>query len=164
MAKERFAIKSAIYGTLHDLSKEGAENDIDISYINAFEIGASEEVLEARAQGLKAIVMSTDKSMTFKIDAEVLDEDGLMLLLGGQYDGEGRIVVAETPSTTYSFTGTFNLTMSDGSTAIKKCTIPKCKPQISDAVSLSALDLSTFSLTFDILADDEGQFLIIENN
>ena len=159
---QRFAIKSAIYGTLHDITASGSDNDIDISYINSWELGASEDTLEARAQGEKAIVMSTNKSLTFKIDAEVLDEDGLMLLLGAVKDSEGKLVVGETPDTIYQFTGTFKLTTADGQTLVRKCTIEKCKPQISYSVTLSALDLSTFSLTFDILADDNGNFLTIE--
>lgn len=158
---QKFAIKSAVYGTLTDLSN--SENTIDISYINVWELGASEDVLEARAQGEKAITVSTNKSLTFRIDAEVLDEDGLMLLLGGKKEGN-KIIVGTTPDNMYSFEGTFYLTMDNGTQAIKKCKIGKCKPQISDSVSLSALDLSTFSLTFDILQDDEGNYLTIEDN
>ena len=158
---QKFAIKSAVYGTLTNLAD--SEKTIDISYINVWELGASEDVLEARAQGEKAITVSTNKSMTFRIDAEVLDEDGLMLLIGGTKDASGKIVVGETPDDMYSFEGTFYLTTDDGQRLIKKAVIKKCKPQISDSVSLSALDLSTFSLTFDILKDDEGNYLTIED-
>lgn len=159
---QKFAIKSAVYGTLTNLVDQ--EKTIDISYINVWELGASEDVLEARAQGEKAITVSTNKSMTFRIDAEVLDEDGLMLLIGGQKDESGKIVVGTTPDTMYSFEGIFYLTADDGQQLVKKAVINKCKPQISDSVSLSALDLSTFSLTFDILKDDEGNYLTIEDN
>ena len=109
---QKFAIKSAVYGTLTNLVD--TEKTIDISYINVWELGASEDVLEARAQGEKAITVSTNKSMTFRIDAEVLDEDGLMLLIGGQKDENGKIVVGTTPDTMYSFEGIFYLTADDG--------------------------------------------------
>ena len=84
---------------------------------------------------------------------QILEE--ITELIGGTKDASGKIVVGETPDDMYSFEGTFYLTTDDGQRLVKKATIKKCKPQISDSVSLSALDLSTFSLTFDILKDDE---------
>lgn len=159
-----FAIKSAVYGTLHNVADADNTKDIDITYINKWDLGASEDQLIAKAQGVDCISMSANKKMTFTIDAEVLDENGLMLLVGGTKGEDGTITVGATPSTVYKFEGTFSLIKKDGTTVVKKATIERCKPQISDTVSLNASELSTFSLTFDILVDDKGNFLTIANN
>ena len=161
----KFAIKSACYGTLHNVAEADNTNDIDISYINQWDLGAEETTLEARAQGKTAITLSSDKKMNFTVNAEVLDEDGLMLLVGGTKKETGEIIVGDTPSTVYKFEGIAHLSMEDGSSVAKKITIPKCRPRPSDSVSFSATELSTFSLQFDILYDaTTNAFLTIADN
>ena len=46
---------------------------------------------------------------------------------------------------------------------IIKMTAKKVKPQIPSDFGTSSLDLSTYSITFDILADGDGHFFTLED-
>ena len=158
------AIKNCCQGTLHPVGESSTDKDIKLDYVNTFKIAQSEDVLTARADGKSKITMSANKSMTFTVDMEVFDDNGLALLLGGTIEeGTGKIIVGDTPDEVYEYKGVFTIVTEDGTTEVKKATMTKVKPQIPGDFGTSSLDLSTYSLTFDILADSNGHFYTLEN-
>ena len=156
------AIKNCCQGTLHPVGESGTDKDIKLDYVNTFNIAQSEDVLTARADGKSKITMSANKSMTFTVDMEVFDDNGLALLLGGTIEnGTGKITVGDTPDKVYEYKGVFTIVTEDGTTEVKEATMAKVKPQIPSDFGTSSLDLSTYSLTFDVLADGTGNFLTL---
>lgn len=158
------AIKNCCQGTLHPVGESGTDKDIKLDYVNTFNIAQSEDTLNCRANGKNVITISANKAVSFTVDMEVFDDNGLMLLLGATKGVDGKLTVGDTPSTIYEYTGTFTIIGEDNTTTVKKMTAKKVKPQLPADFGTSSLDLSTYSITFDILADGEGHFFTLEDN
>lgn len=158
------AIKNCCQGTLHPVGESGTDKDIKLDYVNTFNIAQSEDTLNCRADGKNVITISANKAVSFTVDMEVFDDNGLMLLLGATKDTSGKLIVGDTPSTIYEYTGVFTIIGEDNTTTVKKMTAKKVKPQIPADFGTSSLDLSTYSITFDILADGEKHFFTLEDS
>ena len=158
------AIKNCCQGVLHPVGESGTDKDINLNYVNTFNIAQSEDTLNCRADGKNVITISANKAVSFTVDMEVFDDNGLMLLLGATKDTSGKLIVGDTPSTIYEYTGVFTIIGEDNTTTVKKMTAKKVKPQIPTDFSTSSLDLSTYSITFDILADGDGHFFTLEDS
>ena len=158
------AIKNCCQGTLHPVGESGTDKDIKLDYVNTFNIAQSEDTLNCRADGKNVITISANKAVSFTVDMEVFDDNGLMLLLGATKGPDGKLTVGDTPSTIYEYTGVFTIIGEDNTTTVKKMTAKKVKPQIPSDFGTSSLDLSTYSITFDILADGEGHFFTLEDS
>lgn len=158
------AIKNCCQGTLHPVGESGTDKDIKLDYVNTFNIAQSEDTLNCRADGKNVITISANKAVSFTVDMEVFDDNGLMLLLGATKGLDGKLTVGDTPSTIYEYTGVFTIIGEDNTTTVKKMTAKKVKPQLPADFGTSSLDLSTYSITFDILADGEGHFFTLEDN
>ena len=158
------AIKNCCQGVLHPVGESGTDKDINLNYVNTFNIAQSEDTLNCRADGKNVITISANKAVSFTVDMEVFDDNGLMLLLGATKDTSGKLIVGDTPATIYEYTGTFTIIGDDNTTTVKKMTAKKVKPQIPTDFGTSSLDLSTYSITFDILADEDGHFFTLEDS
>ena len=156
------AIKNCCQGKLHPVGESGEDKDIKLDYVNTFNIAQSEDTLNCRADGKNVITISANKAVSFTVDMEVFDDNGLMLLLGATKDASSsKLTVGDTPSTIYEYTGVFTIIGEDNTTTVKKMTAKKVKPQIPSDFGTSSLDLSTYSITFDILADGDGNFFTL---
>ena len=159
------AIKNCCQGKLHPVGETGEDKDIKLDYVNTFNIAQSEDTLNCRADGKNVITISANKAVSFTVDMEVFDDNGLMLLLGATKDASSsKLIVGDTPATIYEYTGVFTIVGEDNTTTVKKMTAKKVKPQIPSDFGTSSLDLSTYSITFDILADGEGHFFTLEDS
>ena len=157
------AIKNCCQGKLHPVGEAGEDKDIKLDYVNTFNIAQSEDTLNCRADGKNVITISANKAVSFTVDMEVFDDNGLMLLLGATKGPDGKLTVGDTPSTIYEYTGVFTIIGEDNTTTVKKMTAKKVKPQLPADFGTSSLDLSTYSITFDILADADGHFFTLED-
>ena len=155
------AIKNCCQGKLHPIGEAGEDKDIKLDYVNTFNIAQSEDTLNCRADGKNVITISANKAVSFTVDMEVFDDNGLMLLLGATKGVDGKLTVGDTPSTIYEYTGVFTIIGDDNKTTVKEMTAKKVKPQIPSDFGTSSLDLSTYSITFDILADNDGNFFTL---
>ena len=158
------AIKNCCQGKLHPVGEVGEDKDIKLDYVNTFNIAQSEDTLNCRADGKNVITISANKAVSFTVDMEVFDDNGLMLLLGATKGPDGKLTVGDTPSTIYEYTGVFTIIGDDNKTTVKEMTAKKVKPQIPSDFGTSSLDLSTYSITFDILADSDGHFFTLEDS
>ena len=94
---------------------------------------------------------------------KVIDEDFLCMMLGGKKGGAGEIIVSgEVPNQSYTAEGTFRMVSLTGE-QYKKIKFHNLKAQVSADLTLSASEISSFSLVLDIMADDEGKVITIEN-
>ena len=98
------------------------------------------------------------------MNCQVMDEDFLCMMLGGVKGSDGKISVGSNiPDQSYTAEGTFRTTSTAGN-QYKKIKFYNLKAQVSADLTLSATDVSEFSLVLDILADDTGKIMDIENS
>lgn len=163
MAQETlFVIEGAMQGKLHPNGETGTDKDVALDYVNAFNLGQSEDSLNARADGKNKITLKANKAMTFTAEMEVMNFDMFLVTLGATKDAEGKVHIGDSPSTTYTYTGKMKLKFPDGTRKILNATIANCTPQITEDFGTSSLDLQTYSVTFDVGTDDNGDFMTFE--
>ena len=158
-----YAIKSCVQGTLHDVSALDTTNDIAIDFCNTFSQERSSDSLEARADGVAAITIESNVTLTFTLGMEVLSKEVLALVLGGEIKENKIVVSKDAPSKVFSYTGVFTMIGDDGTKKIQKMTIGKCTPVANSTVDFSAIDLSTFELQFSCAPDESGNFYTVED-
>ena len=156
---ELFIIQEAVQGNLHPNSAEDTSKDIDLDYVNAWNIEQSEDSMSARANGKKKITVYSNKDLSFTVEAEVLNEEAMLFILGATKDGEGNITIGDTPTETYTYTGVAKMKFADGTVKLMDITIPSCMPVIGDNFGTSSLDLQTYSIKFSCGTDEDGNFL-----
>ena len=162
MKTDVFVIEGAVQGKLHPNNAKDDTTDVALDYVNAFNLGQSEDSLNARADGKNKITLKANKAVTFTAEMEVMNFDMFLITLGATKGATGKITVGDTPSTTYTYTGKVKLKFPDGSRTILNATIPNCTPQISEDFGTSSLDLQTYSVTFDVGTNEDGDFIIFE--
>ena len=81
---------------------------------------------------------------------------------GGEITGTKIQVKGTIPSKYYKMEGTFEVVNEDGSTEIKSIKFSKAKAQPNADLTISAQEISDFSLTWDILVDDQDLILEID--
>lgn len=97
------------------------------------------------------------------MNCQVMDDDFLCMMLGATKGADGKIsVTSSVPNQSYTAEGTFRTTSLAGD-QYKKIKFYNLKAQVSADLTLSASDVSEFSLKLDIMADDTGKILDIEN-
>ena len=65
MAQETlFVIEGAMQGKLHPNGETGADKDVALDYVNAFNLGQSEDTLNARADGKNKITLKANKQVS----------------------------------------------------------------------------------------------------
>ncbi len=97
------------------------------------------------------------------MNCQVMDDDFLCMMLGATKSSDGKIsVTSSVPNQSYTAEGTFRTTSLAGD-QYKKIKFYNLKAQVSADLTLSASDVSEFSLKLDIMADDTGKILDIEN-
>ena len=161
---ELFIIQEAVQGNLHPNSAVDTSKDIDLDYVNAWNIEQSEDSLSARANGKKKITVYTNKELSFTVEAEVLNEEAMLFILGATKDGEGNITIGDTPTETYTYTGVAKMKFADGTVKLMDITIPSCSPVIGDSFGTSSLDLQTYSIKFSCATDEDGNFLKMKDH
>ena len=156
---ELFIIQEAVQGNLHPNSAVDTSKDIDLDYVNAWNIEQSEDSMSARANGKKKITVYSNKDLSFTVEAEVLNEEAMLFILGATKDVEGNITIGDTPTETYTYTGVAKMKFADGTIKLMDITIPSCMPVIGDSFGTSSLDLQTYSIKFSCGTDEDGNFL-----
>ena len=100
-----FVIQEAVQGQLKPNSAEDDSKNIQLDYVNAWNIEQSEDELNARANGKKKITVRANKDLSFTVEAEVLNEEAMLFILGATKDAQGNITIGDTPTETYTYTG-----------------------------------------------------------
>lgn len=161
MAGTLFAIKDAI-----DLKiSKAKENTVFtvIDYLNDCQIQMDSEQVYATKKGDNYISFSSGRTGTLTMNCQVMDDDFLCMMLGATKDAQGKISVdSKVPNQSYTAEGTFRTTSLNGD-QYKKIKFYNLKAQVSADLTLSATDVSEFSLVLDIMADDTGKIMDIEN-
>ena len=156
-----FAIKDAI-----DLkiTKQGESSVFTvIDYLNDCQIQMDSEQVYATKKGDNFISFSSGRTGTLTMNCQVMDDDFLCMMLGATKDSGGKITVTSAvPNQSYTAEGTFRTTSTTGD-QFKKIKFYNLKAQVSADLTLSATDVSEFSLVLDIMADDAGKIMDIEN-
>ena len=156
-----FAIKDAIDLKIKKKGEETVFTTID--YLNDCQIQMDSEQVYATKKGDNFISFSSGRTGTLTMNCQVMDDDFLCMMLGATKDGQGKITVTSAvPNQTYTAEGTFRTTSTTGD-QFKKIKFYNLKAQVSADLTLSATDVSEFSLVLDIMADDSGKIMDIEN-
>ena len=156
-----FAIKDAIDLKIKKKGDETVFTTID--YLNDCQIQMDSEQVYATKKGDNYISFSSGRTGTLTMNCQVMDDDFLCMMLGATKDSGGKITVTSAvPNQSYTAEGTFRTTSLDGD-QYKKIKFYNLKAQVSADLTLSATDVSEFSLVLDIMADDQGKIMDIEN-
>ena len=156
-----FAIKDAIDLKIKKKGDETVFTTID--YLNDCQIQMDSEQVYATKKGDNFISFSSGRTGTLTMNCQVMDDDFLCMMLGATKDSGGKIsVTSAVPNQTYTAEGTFRTTSTTGD-QFKKIKFYNLKAQVSADLTLSATDVSEFSLVLDIMADDSGKIMDIEN-
>ena len=156
-----FAIKDAIDLKIKKKGEETVFTTID--YLNDCQIQMDSEQVYATKKGDNFISFSSGRTGTLTMNCQVMDDDFLCMMLGATKDSGGKIsVTSAVPNQTYTAEGTFRTTSTTGD-QFKKIKFYNLKAQVSADLTLSATDVSEFSLVLDIMADDNGKIMDIEN-
>lgn len=153
----RFAIKDVMDLTLTPLAGGGAP--ITIDYLNGASITWDEESVAAKKKGKDTIIFGSPKTGEFKIEAEVIDDNFLALMTGGELTAGVIEVGALSPSTMYSIKGTFAVVEEGGEVKNKEITLYSAKPNATGELNFSAEDIANFSITFTLAANAEDKFM-----
>ena len=160
MAGTLFAIKDAI-----DLKiTKAKESNVFtvINYLNDCQIQMDSEQVYATKKGDNYISFSSGRTGTLTMNCQVMDDDFLCMMLGATKSGDKIAVDSKVPNQSYTAEGTFRTTSLKGD-QFKKIKFYNLKAQVSADLTLSASDVSEFSLVLDIMADDNGKIMDIEN-
>ena len=156
-----FAIKDAIDLKIKKKGDETVFTTID--YLNDCQIQMDSEQVYATKKGDNYISFSSGRTGTLTMNCQVMDDDFLCMMLGATKDSGGKITVTSAvPNQSYTAEGTFRTTSLDGD-QVKKIKFYNLKAQVSADLTLSASDVSEFSLVLDIMADNTGKIMDIEN-
>ena len=156
-----FAIKDAIDLKIKKKGDETVFTTID--YLNDCQIQMDSEQVYATKKGDNYISFSSGRTGTLTMNCQVMDDEFLCMMLGATKDAQGKISVdSKVPNQSYTAEGTFRTTSLDGD-QYKKIKFYNLKAQVSADLTLSATDVSEFSLVLDIMADDNGKIMDIEN-
>ena len=156
-----FAIKDAIDLKIKKKNEETVFTTID--YLNDCQIQMDSEQVYATKKGDNYISFSSGRTGTLTMNCQVMDDDFLCMMLGATKDSSGKIsVTSAVPNQSYTAEGTFRTTSLDGD-QVKKIKFYNLKAQVCADLTLSASDVSEFSLVLDIMADDQGKIMDIEN-
>lgn len=153
-----FAIKDAIDLKITKSGESTVYTTID--YLNDCQIQLDTEQVYATKKGNNYISFSSGRTGTLTMNAEVIDDDFLAMMLGGTKDSEGIKVTGAVPNQSFTAEGTFRVTSETGD-ALKKIKFYNLKAQVSADLTLSASEVSSFSLVLDILADANNKILDI---
>ena len=155
-----FAIKDAIDLKIKKKGEETVFTTID--YLNDCQIQMDSEQVYATKKGDNYISFSSGRTGTLTMNCQVMDDNFLCMMLGATKSGDKIVVDSKVPNQSYTAEGTFRTTSLDGD-QIKKIKFYNLKAQVSADLTLSASDVSEFSLVLDIMADDAGKIMDIEN-
>ena len=156
-----FAIKDAIDLKLTKVGESTVFTTID--YLNDCQIQMDSEQVYALKKGDNYISFSSGRTGTLTMNCQVMDDNFLCMMLGATKGADGKIsVTGAIPQQAYTAEGTFRTTTTAGD-QMKKIKFYNLKAQVSADLTLSATDVSEFSLVLDILADDTGKIMDIEN-
>ena len=155
-----FAIKDAIDLKIKKKGEETVFTTID--YLNDCQIQMDSEQVYATKKGDNYISFSSGRTGTLTMNCQVMDDNFLCMMLGATKSGDKIVVDSKVPNQSYTAEGTFRTTSLDGD-QIKKIKFYNLKAQVSADLTLSASDVSEFSLVLDIMADNTGKIMDIEN-
>lgn len=154
-----FAIKDAIDLKITKAGEGTVFTTID--YLNDCQIQMDSEQVYALKKGDNYISFSSGRTGTLTLNCQVMDDDFLCMMLGATKGGDGTITVTgAVPNQSYTAEGTFRTTSLTGD-EYKKIKFYNLKAQVSADLTLSATDVSDFSLVLDILADNAGKIMDI---
>ncbi len=161
---QKFAIKDVVDVVLHPIGAMDTQDDITIDYLNSCQLTLESESVYATEKGNNAISFGGSRTGTFTMSAQVIRDDFLAMMLGGTVEENGSIkVTGSIPTTSYTLTGTFNVTLANGQSVVKKMTLAKVTPQPSTDMSLSATEIAEFQLVMDVLVDNDQLLDIVDN-
>jgi hypothetical protein len=154
-----FAIKDAIDLKLTKQGESSVFTTID--YLNDIQIQMDSEQVYATRKGDNYISFSSGRTGTLTMNCEVINKQFLTMMLGGTMGADGTITVTgAVPNQAYTAEGTFKVTSLNGD-MYKQIKFYNLKAQVSADLTLSASEVSAFTLVLDILADGQGKIMDI---
>lgn len=158
-----FAIKDAIDLTFNKIGKDGSVDSgagYKIDFLNDIQIQMDAEQLYATKKGNNAVSFSSGRTGTLTMNAEVIDMQFLAMMLGGVMTGDSGAEVitvdGSVPTQAYQATGTFRIVNEGGVEDIKRITFYNLQAQVGADLTLSATEVSSFSLVLDILVGTDA--------
>lgn len=155
---QQFIIKDAADLILSPLV--GGGTPITIDYLNTFGMKTESDKLTAKAKGADVLVIYGSKTCTFELGSEVLTKEQMAMLLGGELSGTKITVKDNVSIPYYSLAGTFTLKYTDGSEEVQTLVAGKVCAEPNADLSTSATDISSYTLTMNVLATDGVLFEI----
>lgn len=139
---------------------------ITIDYANSSSLSLDSETKFAKKGGVNAVAFPGSKSGTFSLDAEVITEDWLALSMGGTLVATNNVITVKGVSDvlSYKIEGTFNVKMEDGTVKQKDLVVFSASPQSKAELKFSTDEISAFTLTFDLMADANGDLLTLQDH
>lgn len=157
---KQFAIKDAIDLKITELGQEEATMTVD--YLNDCEFTTEAEVVFAKKKGVNAVSFPGARTGTLTLNAELADVNWLGMSLGGTVTADKIEVTNTILNKAYKIEGTFRVSFEDGKEETRYITFHKGTPQVNSTISFSAENVASFTLAFDLLADETGKFITID--
>ena len=161
----QFAIKDCVDLSFYKITGTdgtvASTADYTIDFLNDCQLQLDSEQVYATKKGDNYISFSSGRTGTLTMNAEVIDDQFLAMMLGATIGSDGIIAVtSDIPSQAYKAEGTFRVTSLTG-TEYRKITFYNLKAQVSADLTLSASEVSSFSLVLDIMANNAGKIIDI---
>ena len=163
------AIDVKLYPAGTDVKTAGVPADdpvgtIVIDYLNESGLTIEADAMYARAKGVNAVAFNGAKTGQFTMNSELLSMEHLAMIMGGVYDeAANKISVNDQDNSVgYVMVGTFR-GKKRGDNTMQKFQIIcyNVAPQVNTDLQLSALDIGSFELVLDLLADEDGDLVEI---
>lgn len=138
----------------------GGGSPITIDYLNTFSMKTESDKLTAKAKGVDAMVIYGSKTCTFELGSDLLSKEQMAMLLGGELEGTKITVKEDVSIPYYSLSGLFTIKYTDGSEEVQTLTAGKVCAEPNGELATSASDISSHTLTMNILATDGVLFEI----
>ncbi len=132
------------------------QGTIVIDYLNECQLTLEMDTQYARIKGNNAVPFNGGRTGQFTMNAECISMNYLAYVMGGTYDptDDEIMVTGDAPSTGFVLVGTFE-GKKHGTNSMQKFEIILYNVAVQPAVdlTLSATDIGSFQLVFDVLAD-----------
>lgn len=157
-----FAVKDCCNLVIKEMGNS-SDQGTTIDYLNTFNIKTESETFEAKKKGNVAVTFSGSRKGTIDMGAEVIDDSYLAWMLGGTITGTKIQVKGTMPNKYYTMEGTFTCVSESGEEIVKSLKFAKCKPNPNADLTLSATEISSFSLNWSIMVDDADLIMEVDN-
>lgn len=174
--KKLFALKDCLDLKIYDLAEVETEGDlaaailagvqpiVEADYLNKTSFSLSTDTVYAKKKGTNAIAFGSGRTGELTLSSELTNFTSLGMQLGGKVGADKIEVDDVIPNTHYIITGTWRFVYDDSSEGVGKITFYKAKPKPDCSIEFDSENVASFELIFDLLANKDGKFFLIEEN